>query len=108
MREMPGEVQDDFGSALLDVQHGDMPDGAKPFGEGVRPEIWKLVDNHDGDTYRAVYTAAFPEAVYLLHVFKKKSRYRDETPKPDIERVNARFKAAKEHYEKTYLKRSTP
>ena len=72
--EVPEDVKDVFGSALLDVQYGDAPAGARPFGEGLPHEIWKIVEDYDGGTYRAVYTAAFPEVVYVLDVFMKKSK----------------------------------
>jgi phage-related protein len=68
---LPEDVKDVFGSALLDVQYGGTPDGAKPFGEGLPHEIWKIVEDHDSDTYRAVYTATFPEVVYVLDAFVK-------------------------------------
>ena len=55
---MPEDVKDVFGAALLDVQYGDVPSGAKPFGEGLPHQIWKIVEDHEGNTYRAVYTAA--------------------------------------------------
>ena len=48
---LPEDVKDVFGSALLDVQYGETPDGAKPFGEGLPHEIWKIVEDYDGDTY---------------------------------------------------------
>jgi len=35
--------------------------------------VFELVENHDGDTYRAVYTVRFKEVVYVLHAFQKKS-----------------------------------
>ena len=50
---VPEDVKDVFGSALLDVQYGDTPVGARPFGEGLPREVWKIVEDHDGDTYRA-------------------------------------------------------
>lgn len=56
LREMPEPVQDVFGSALLDAQYGDHPDGARPFGEGVPRGVMKLVEDFDRDTYRAAYT----------------------------------------------------
>ena len=93
-----------FGAALLDVQYGDTPTGAKPFGEGLPREIWKIVENSDGNTYRAVYTAVFPEVVYVLDVFIKKSKSGTATPKMDKDRVRERFSAAKRHYEETYGK----
>jgi phage-related protein len=48
LREMPDEVQDVFGSALLDAQFGDVPHGARAFGEGVPHEVMKLAEDHDG------------------------------------------------------------
>jgi phage-related protein len=95
---LPEDVQDVFGSALLDVQYGDTPDGARPFGEGLPHEIWKIVEDYDGDTYRAIYTAAFPEAVYVLDAFMKKSKTGIKTPQADKDRVYARFKAAQQDY----------
>src|SRR5678810_138081 len=78
---LPEDVQDVFGSALLDVQYGDAPDGARPFGEGLPREIWKIVEDDDGNTYRAIYTAAFSEAVYVLDAFVKKSKSGIGTPR---------------------------
>jgi phage-related protein len=95
---LPEDVQDVFGSALLDVQYGDTPEGARPFGEGLPHEIWKIVEDYDGDTYRAIYTAAFPEAVYVLDAFMKKSKTGIKTPQADKDRVYARFKAAQQDY----------
>lgn len=95
---MPDDVKDVFGSALLDVQYGDMPHGAKPFGERLPREIWKIVENLDGCTYRLAYTTALAGTVYVLDVFMKKSRSGIATPKLDKERVRARFKMAKQHH----------
>lgn len=71
---MPEDVQDVFGSMLRDAQYGDLPVGARPFGEHVSREVMKLAENHDGNTYRAAYTVMFPECVYVLHMFMKKSK----------------------------------
>jgi phage-related protein len=101
---VPEDVKDVFGSALLDVQYGDTPVGAKPFGEGLPHEIWKIVDDFDGNTYRAVYTAAFPEVVYVLDVFLKKSKSGIATPQADKDRVLQRYKAARQHYDDHYRK----
>ena len=102
LRAMPEEVQDVFGSALLDAQYGDHPDGARPFGEGLPRSIMKLVEIHDSDTYRAGYTVALPGAVYVLHVFKKKSSSGKATPRPDKETLLARLRAAEAHHDKHY------
>ena len=105
MDGVPEDVKDVFGSALLDVQYGETPDGVKPFGEGLPHEIWKIVEDYDGDTYRTVYTATFPEVVYVLDVFMKKSKSGIKTPQMDKDRVRDRFKAAKRDYDANYRKR---
>jgi phage-related protein len=97
--EVSEDVKDAFGAALLDVQYGDTPAQAKPFGEGLPQEIWKIVEDDDGKTYRAVYTAGFEEAVYVLDVFMKKSTSGIKTPKADKNRVLSHFKAAKAHHD---------
>jgi len=99
---MPEEVQDVFGSALLDAQYGDHPAGARPFGEGLPSKVMKLVEDHDGDTYRAAYIAALRGAVYVLHVFKKKSSSGIATPKPDKDLIRIRLQAAEAHHRATY------
>lgn len=99
---MPEEVQDVFGSALLDAQYGDHPEGARPFGEGIPRSVMKLVENHDGDTFRAAYTVSLPHAVYVLHVFKKKSSSGIRTPRPDKDRIRTRLQAAENHHRQRY------
>jgi phage-related protein len=99
---MPEDVQDVFGSALLDAQYGDVPVGARPFGEHVSREVMKLAEDHDGNTYRAAYTVMFPECVYVLHVFMKKSKSGVKTPKPDKNTVESRLTRARQHYAAEY------
>ena len=80
------------------MQYGDTPDGARPFGEGLPHEIWKIVEDDDGNTYRAIYTAAFPDVVYVLDAFMKKSKSGIKTPQADKDRVLSRFEAAQRDY----------
>jgi phage-related protein len=100
--DMPEDVKDVFGSALLDAQYGDMPPGARSFGEGLPRQVMKLVEDFQGDTFRAAYTIAFAEAVYVLHVFKKKSKTGIGTPQPDKDLIRTRLRTAEEHYRRTY------
>ena len=58
----------------------------------------EIVDDHEGDTYRAVYTVRLADAVYVLHAFQKKSRHGIETPKQEIDLVRRRLRAAEEHH----------
>ena len=96
---MPVPVQKVFGTALRDVQVGETPDVAKPLSGFGGGSVLELVDDYDRRTFRAVYTVSFPAAVYVLHVFQKKSSRGIKTPRQDIDLVRARLKFAREHYE---------
>ncbi len=98
LMEIPEAVRHDFGYALYSVQRGEMPDNATPFEGSTGGNIMKLVERHDTDTYRCVFAAKFEHAVYVLHVFKKKSTSGISTPKREVETVKARFKRALELY----------
>lgn len=56
-----------------------------------------MIENFLGSTYRAVYTVRFANAVYVLHCFQKKSTHGIATPKPDLEMIRERLKAAETH-----------
>lgn len=92
-RGFPAAVQDGFGFELFLVQTGQHPPSAKPL-KGLGSGTLELIENFDGDTYRAVYTVAFREAVYVLHAFKKKSKRGAKTPQADIELIRRRLKIA--------------
>jgi phage-related protein len=103
---MPDPVQDNFGFALFQAQIGEKHDDAKPLKGFKGSGVLEIVDDFDGDTYRAVYTVRFAEVVYVLHVFQKKSKHGIATPKQDIELVEQRLKTAQEHYQSNYDKQS--
>jgi phage-related protein len=96
-REFPAQVQDDLGFALYLAQTGQHPPSAKPL-KGLGSGMVELVDDFDGDTYRAVYTVRFGDAVYVLHAFKKKSERGVKTPQHDIDLVKRRLKDAEQDY----------
>jgi phage-related protein len=56
--------------------------------------VLEVVKDYRGDTFRAVYTVRFAEAIYVLHAFQKKSKSGGETPQADIELVRRRLKEA--------------
>ena len=89
----PSKVQDAFGFELFLAQTGQHPPSAKPL-KGLGSGIVELVDNDDGDTYRAVYAVRFETAVYVLHAFKKKSKQGIKTPQSDIALIRRRLKDA--------------
>lgn len=47
-----------------------------------------------GDTYRAVYTIRYRQAVYVLHAFKKKSKRGIATPLTDLRLIDKRLRDA--------------
>ena len=56
--------------------------------------VVEVVKDFRGDTFRAVYTVRFANAVYVLHTFQKKSKSGSETPRLDIELVKRRLRDA--------------
>jgi phage-related protein len=90
LRELPDEVKSEIGFALERVQQGKMPVNAKPL-KGIAPGVLEIVSDFKGGTFRAVYTVRFPRAVYVLHVFQKKSKRGIATPKREIDLVKRRL-----------------
>ena len=101
--EFPEAVKDDMGNALGIAQFGGTSPTAKPW-KGLGPGVMEIVESHEGNAYRAVYTVRFPEAVYVLHAFQKKSPSAIRTAKRDVELVAQRLKLAKQDYEEHYGK----
>jgi len=87
----PEEVHDAVGYALHRAQLGGKHSSAKPLKGFKGGGVLEVVEDHDGDTYRAVYTVRFASAVYVLHAFQKKSRKGMGTPKQEIDLVQRRL-----------------
>ncbi|MBU2766502.1 MAG: type II toxin-antitoxin system RelE/ParE family toxin [Acidithiobacillus ferriphilus] len=94
LKALPEEVQDVFGYALFLAQTGEKHDQAKPLKGFGSAGVLEVVEDHKGDTYRAVYTVRFEHAVYVLHCFQKKSAQGKATPKPDMDLIHTRLQAA--------------
>jgi len=99
--QFPSEVQRSVGFALSAAQYGGKHPSAKPW-KGEGPGILEVVKNHDGDTYRALYTVRFTSAVYVLHAFQKKSPHGIVTRQSDVVLVKERLKLAQRDYEERY------
>ncbi len=56
--------------------------------------VIEMLDDFDGDTYRAVYVIRFKSSVYVLHSFKKKSKRGIVTPQADTELIRRRLRDA--------------
>jgi phage-related protein len=91
--DFPDAVQDEFGFELYLAQTGALPRSAKML-KGFATPVIELIEDHRGDAFRAVYTARLEAGVYVLHAFKKKSKRGVETPKPDIDLIRQRLRAA--------------
>jgi phage-related protein len=99
----PARVKDEIGNALGVAQFGGKHPKAKPW-KGQGPGVLEVVEDFDGDTFRAVYAVRFREAVYVRHVFQKKSPKGARTARTDIELIARRLKVAREDYEAYYGK----
>ena len=104
LREFPLEVCSDVGYALYLAQAGDKSPQSKPLRGFGGAGVLEVVEDFDGDTYRAVYTVKFADIIYVLHVFQKKSKRGIATPEQDMELIKKRLRAAEEDYG-DYLKR---
>jgi phage-related protein len=95
---MPQQVRRDIGQALYTAQQGMTDPAAKPLKGFGGARVMEITERHRTDAYRAVYTAQFEEAVYVLHVFQKKSKSGIATPRHEIELVRRRLAEAERHY----------
>src|SRR4029079_14652996 len=66
----PAAVKDDMGNALGIAQFGGIAPTAKPW-KGLGPGVLEIVESHDGNAYRVVYTGRFDKAMYGFHAFPK-------------------------------------
>ena len=96
--ELPAEVIHSFGYALYIAQIGGKLHNVKPLKGFTGAGVLEIVEDHDGDTYRAVYTVKFAERVYVLHAFQKKSKSGIKTPKATIDLIRKRLKLAEENF----------
>ena len=96
---MPEPVIDLIGYALHLAQVGLKHSQAKVLKGFGSAGVLEVVEDDDGNAYRAVYTVRFKNAVYVLHCFQKKSHKGIETPKADMELIEKRLKLALKHAE---------
>jgi phage-related protein len=92
LHDFPALVQSHVGYALYVAQRGGRHRDAKPLsGFGV-----EVVTDYSGDTFRAVYTVRLAGAVYVPHVFQKKSKSGRKTPHREIELIRRRLREAED------------
>jgi phage-related protein len=100
LRRFPAPVRYEMGYALYLAQKGDKAPPAKPL-KGISPGagVLEVVEDHRGDTYRAVYTVTFRDVVYVLHVFQKKAKRGSRTPQREMDVIRVRYQHARLDYE---------
>lgn len=101
LKRFPDPVQGRMGFAIYRAQFGRRHRDAKPL-KGFGSGVVEVVARHDGNTFRAVYSVRFETAVYVLHAFQKKARRGTATPKPELDLVRRRLRAAELHYRDTH------
>ena len=99
VRAFPEDVRLRIGGALWEAQLGRKASWAKPLKGFGGAGVLEVVDDFDGDTFRAVYTVRFAGVVYVLHAFQKKSKSGVATPRHEIALIGRRLKRAKEDHD---------
>lgn len=99
LKDLPQKPRRDIGYALSVVQRGDYPHNAKPLKS--LSGVYEIRVDDQTDTYRGVYAVNLGDAIYVLHVFKKKSKKGTETPKQDMDLIRNRLRIAKEDADET-------
>src|SRR5215471_12480124 len=94
LRALPELVQDHFSYALYVAQRGGKHQDAKTLKGYGGAGVVEIVRDYRGDTFRAVYTMQFAGAVYVLHVFQKKSKSGRATPQQDVKLIERRLREA--------------
>lgn len=98
LMQFPPEAAREVGHALYLAQLGRKAPSVKPLrgdDEFAGAVALEIVEPHDGDTFRAVYTAKLEGVVYVLHAFQKKSKNGISTPLKEITMIKRRLKMAR-------------
>jgi phage-related protein len=94
--KLPGRVVDVFGYGLYLAQAGGKHDQAKPLKGFGSAGVLEVVEDWEGNTYRAVYTVRLAGCVFVLHAFQKKSKRGVSTPSKDMALIRERLKVAEQ------------
>jgi phage-related protein len=94
LRSFPREVRLDIGHALFAAQEGKTDPAAKPLKGFGGASVLEIIASHHGNAWRAVYTVCFQDAIYVLHVFQKKSTKGIATPAREIDLIKKRLAEA--------------
>lgn len=91
---LPSSVRRKFGHGFYFAQKGERHEASKVLRGFGDASVVELIESQSSGTYRAVYTVRFAQAVFVLHVFQKKSKHGIQTPKRNLDLIAARLKEA--------------
>lgn len=94
LRGFPRPVRQVIGYALEVAQRGGKHPDAKPLRGFKGAGVLEVMEDHEGDTYRTVYTVRLEGRLYVLHAFQKKAKKGIGTPKREIELIRNRLREA--------------
>jgi phage-related protein len=92
--KLPSSVVDVFGFALYLAQTGRRHADTRILRGFGDASVIEVIESASAGTYRAVYTVRFPEKVFVLHAFQKKSKSGIATPRADVEIIRERLRMA--------------
>jgi phage-related protein len=98
LKAFPVAVRRHIGQALFAAQRGEEYSSVKALKGFVGRSVLEIVAMDASGTYRAAYTVRFPDVIYVLHAFQKKSRTGIATPRKDIDLIRQRLVAAEHNY----------
>ena len=101
LRALPRAVRREMGYALWLAQLGEYAPQSKRM-KGELSGLIEIVEDHDGNAYRAVYAARLRGVIYVLHVFQKKSTRGIATPRRILDLIRQRYARAREHHARHY------
>lgn len=94
-RKFPLAVQETMLDALAIAAEGQKADAAKPM-KGLGAGVFEIALIYKTDAYRAVYAVQLGVDIWVIHAFQKKSKYKSETPKQDVDLIKDRLQRLKE------------
>jgi phage-related protein len=87
LQDLSDDARETAGHQLFKVQQGKEPDDWKSM-PAVGPGVNEIRVRDESGGYRVLYLAKFEEAVYVLHVFEKRSQ---KTLNSDIRLAKGRY-----------------
>lgn len=96
--EFPEEIIRSFGHGLHYAQRGEQSIHSKVLKGFGDARVIEIKESDESGTFRLVYTTKQPKAIFVLHVFQKKSKQGIKTPLQELELINNRLKKAEELY----------